>query len=205
MPTRAALLILRTTAAARLALPACIEGAVQVGAAMRIRQMANAVNLSTAAGLVLAVLSRTPVKRGTDGLIFATRYTLRLPPAGAFTVGNVVFCRADREFIDSRPELLRHEARHSTQYACCLGLPFLPLYAACAGWSWWRTGDPGSRNFFERNAGLADGGYRELPTIDRLAALRNKQCRRNLSKPGVTNKAARAGVVDQSPGRQHHA
>ena len=32
------------------------------------------------------------------------------------------------------------------------------------GWSWLRTGDRAARNFFERQAGLADGGYRDLPT-----------------------------------------
>jgi hypothetical protein len=32
-----------------------------------------------------------------------------------------------------------------------------------AAWSWVRTGDPASRNLFERAAGLADGGYRERP------------------------------------------
>ena len=135
------------------------------------RAVANAVNLSTGAGLLLAALTRTPVQRGPEGLLLGTHYKARLPLAGAFTVGNVVFYRADRNFIDSRPQLLRHEAAHATQYAWCLGLPFLPLYAACAAYSWWRTGNPGSRNFFERSAGLERGGYRELPTIGRGRAL----------------------------------
>lgn len=138
----------------------------------RIRAVANALNLSTAAGLLLAGLSRTRVERGPHGLVFGTNYQPTLPIAGAFTVGNVIFYRTDRAHIDARPDLLAHESRHSTQYAWCLGLPFLPLYAACAAYSLWRTGDPGSRNFFERNAGLALGGYRELPTIARLPGLR---------------------------------
>lgn len=137
----------------------------------RLRAIANALNLSTAAGLLLAKLSRSPVERGPHGLLLGTNYTPTLPLAGAFTVGNVIFYRAERAFIDSRPDLLAHEARHATQYAWCLGLPFLPLYFSCAAWSWWRTGDPGSRNFFERNAGLAQGGYRELPTVARLPQL----------------------------------
>ncbi|NVM99382.1 hypothetical protein [Arthrobacter sp. SDTb3-6] len=141
-------------------------------AALRARQWANMLNLSTPAGLLLAALARTRVEPGPQGLLLGTGYRPTLPLAGAFTVGSVVFYRADRAFIDSRPELLAHEAGHATQYAWCLGLPFLPLYAACAGYSWWRTGDPGSRNFFERNAGLAAGGYRQLPTIARLPALR---------------------------------
>lgn len=142
--------------------------------AERLRAVANALNLSTAAGLLLAKLSRTPVEPGPHGLLLGTNYTPTLPMAGAFTVGNVIFYRAERDFIDSRPDLMAHEAGHANQYAWCLGLPFLPLYFACAAWSWWRTGDPGSRNFFERNAGLALGGYRELPTINRLKLFKSK-------------------------------
>ena len=137
-----------------------------------LRAAANALNGSTAAGLLLAALSRTRVDKGPQGLLLGINYKPTLPFAGAFTVGNVVFYRADRAFIDSRPELLAHEAAHASQYAWCLGLPFFPLYAACAAWSLWRTGDPGSRNFFERNAGLLRGGYRELPTVARLPAIR---------------------------------
>lgn len=150
---------------------------------VRLRAAANAINLSTAAGLLLAKLTHTRVEKGPHGLIFGTNYQPRLPLAGAFTVGNVIFYRTDRVHIDARPDLLAHESRHATQYAWCLGLPFLPLYFACVAYSWWRTGDPGSRNFFERNAGLALGGYRELPTIARLPALRNQLRRLAFVKP----------------------
>jgi len=140
---------------------------------LHVRRVANALNLSTPAGLLLAALTSTPLQKGPDGLIFGTNYRPRLPVAGAFTVGNVVLFRAERPFIDSRPVLVAHESRHATQYAWCLGLPFLPLYFGCAAFSLWRCGNPGSRNFFERNAGLADGGYAELPTIHRWVQLRN--------------------------------
>lgn len=62
---------------------------------------------------------------------------------------------------DGFPGLLGHEERHSTQYALCCGIPFLPLYFAAAGWSVWRAGNPGTANPFERHAGLAAGGYPE--------------------------------------------
>lgn len=156
---------------------------------LRVRQLANALNGSTVVGLLLAALSRTPIEPGPDGLLLGTDYRPKLPLAGAFTVGNVIFYRAGRPFIDSRPDLLRHEAAHATQYAWCLGLPFLPLYAGCAAYSLWRTGDPGSRNFFERNAGLADGGYRELPTIHRMPAFRNFLRTVTLSKATGTTSA----------------
>lgn len=147
--------------------------AARLTGAERLRAVANAVNLSTGAGLLLAALSRTQLEQGPHGLILGTGYRPRLPLAGAFTVGNVIFYRAERTFIDSRAGLLEHEAGHATQYAWCLGLPFLPFYAACAAWSLWRTGDPGSRNFFERNAGLELGGYRALPTLNRLNFLKS--------------------------------
>jgi hypothetical protein len=128
-----------------------------------LRAGANLLNLSTACGVLLASATGTRLERGPQGLLLGTGYRPRLPKAGAFTVGNVVLYRADRAFIDAHPGLLSHEAAHSTQYAVCLGLPFLPLYGACAIWSQWRTGNPGSRNVFERTAGLARGGYPEPP------------------------------------------
>ena len=39
----------------------------------------------------------------------------------------------------------------------------VPLYLAAAAVSWALTGDTGSRNVFERRAGLADGGYTDKP------------------------------------------
>ena len=59
--------------------------------------------------------------------------------------------------------LFRHEARHATQYAWCGGVAMVPLYLAAAAVSWALTGDFGARNVFERQAGLADGGYTDKP------------------------------------------
>ena len=69
-----------------------------------------------------------------------------------------------------RPELLAHEERHAWQYVACLGLPFLPLYAAAMAWSQLRTGDRASRNVFERHAGLDAGGYLPRPRFVRPRA-----------------------------------
>ncbi len=129
----------------------------------RLRQIANAVNGSTLLGLILAVAARAPVSSGPDGLLLANRYRWRLPLARAFTVGNVVLFRTSRAEALADQVLLGHEARHSTQYAWCLGVPFLPLYFLAAGWSLWRTGNPGTANVFERHAGLHAGGYPENP------------------------------------------
>jgi len=132
----------------------------------RLRQIINVLNGSTLLGLLLAAGARTPVGGGPHGLLIATGYRWRLPFAGAFTVGNVVLFRAGRQGALSNPALLGHEERHSTQYAWCLGVPFLPLYFLAAAWSLWRTGNPASGNIFERHAGLQAGGYLDLHPAD---------------------------------------
>lgn len=101
---------------------------------------------------------------GPRGLLFAFGYRQRLPAAEAFTVGSVILFRQGLEDTHRFPELIGHEERHVRQYALCLGLPFLPLYALAAAYSWLRTGDPASRSLFEVRAGLAAGGYTEKPT-----------------------------------------
>jgi hypothetical protein len=123
-----------------------------------VRQVANVVNLSTPLGLALALAGRGTLRRGPDGLLLA--HAVRLPArAPAFTVGNVVLLRLDDADLARRPRLLVHEARHATQYACCVGPLMLPLYGLAAAWSWLRCRDPSSYNVFEVRAGLEDGGY----------------------------------------------
>ena len=131
-----------------------------LSARLRVRRLVNAVTLVTPLGLALARIAGCRIRRGPEGLVLALGYRWRFPDGGAFTVGNTVLFRPHTSPTD---QLLAHESRHATQYAWCLGLPFLVLYAAAAGWSQLRTGDPASRNPFERHAGLTAGGYRERP------------------------------------------
>lgn len=143
-----------------------------------MRSAFNWLNGSTLLGLGVARLSGCELHQGTQGLIFAHHYPLALPKASAFTVGNVVLFRAGPEAIAERPALIAHEARHCTQYALCLGAPFLPLYFLAAGVSCLLTGDPASRNPFERAAGLTDGGYTERPirpALRRLGRVRREE------------------------------
>jgi len=128
----------------------------------RVRWWANWINGSTAVGMAIAQLGGARVTTGPRGLYLAGGYRFGFPVAGAFTVGNVLvstgdWCQLQRE----QPQLILHEEQHSWQYVVCGGLPFLPLYGMALAWSWLRTGDFASRNVFERNAGLAMGGYRE--------------------------------------------
>ncbi|MEV7605599.1 hypothetical protein AB0N65_09185 [Paenarthrobacter sp. NPDC089322] len=125
----------------------------------RLRQIANVLNLTTPLGLVIAAASDSKVSHGPRGLLIAGDYDWKLPYAGAFTVGNVIIYRAPHGVAGRNEVLLGHEEKHSTQYAYCLGLPFLAAYGLAAGWSMLRAGNPASRNFFERQAGLSAGGY----------------------------------------------
>ena len=127
-----------------------------------MKVVGNFVNLSTVAGLLVGVVGRARFSRGPRGLFFANGYKIRFPVAGAFTVGNVVLSKHERAYFDDEA-LIRHEERHSWQYFCLIGLPLWPLYVVGVVVSWLLTGDPASRNPFERLANLKDGGYVERP------------------------------------------
>ncbi len=132
--------------------------------ALRWRSVVNLVNLSTPLGLLVAAAGRARLRPGANGLVLGEGYRLPFPVAGAFTVGNVVVTAGTFEQLQRRcPAVLKHEDRHAWQYAYCLGLPYLVAYTAAMGWSALRTGDRASANVFERQAGLAAGGYVERP------------------------------------------
>jgi hypothetical protein len=133
----------------------------------RVRQVLNAVNGSTLLGVLLGLASRSRFRPGPDGLVLAGDSRLPLRGASALTVGDVVLSHEDTRWLLAHPRLLRHEGRHSWQYAACLGLPMLPLYAVAAAWSYLRGGDFGVHNPFERLAGLEDGGYPLLSARER--------------------------------------
>jgi hypothetical protein len=132
-----------------------------------VRQVLNAVNGSTLLGVLLGLASRSRFRPGPDGLVLAGDSRLPLRGASALTVGDVVLSHEDTRWLLAHPRLLRHEGRHSWQYAACLGLPMLPLYAVAAAWSYLRGGDFGVHNPFERLAGLEDGGYPLLSARER--------------------------------------
>ena len=127
----------------------------------RVRLAVNLANGSTLAGLGLGLAGRAQLTQAQEGLLVGTGYRLPLPAVPAFTMGSVILTR--RDSLPSDTALFRHEARHSTQYACCGGLLMLPLYFAAAGVSWVLCGDVGAWNAFERRAGLVDGGYADVP------------------------------------------
>ncbi len=142
--------------------------------AYRVRLVANLLNGSTVAGILVAAAGRARLTRAGDGLVVAVRYRLPVPPAPAFCLGNVIVTRLDSHGVRAAAPLLAHEARHATQFACCGGVVMLPLYFLAAGLSWLLTGDFSSRNIFERRAGLAEGGYAERPLRPALTPRRRR-------------------------------
>jgi hypothetical protein len=139
----------------------------------RVRLAVNLLNGSTPAGLAVSLAGHARLARYPEGLLVGTGYRLPVPPAPAFTLGNVILTRQD--VLGRDTVLLRHEARHATQYAWCGGLLMLPLYFAAAGVSWLLCGDFGAWNVFERAAGLADGGYAARPLRPRLRSPRPRR------------------------------
>lgn len=129
-----------------------------------VRTALTWVNGTTLAALVLSVATRTRLVRAPGGVYLAAGYRLRVPKQSCFTVGSVIFTKRPADWLldPDREELLGHETRHVAQYAV-LGLLFFPLYAVASAYSYLLTGGYGCRNFFEKHAGLAAGGYHQLP------------------------------------------
>ena len=137
------------------------------------RTVLTAINGTTGVGLLLALATGAKVRRGRDGVLIAEGYKRRVPPATCFTVGSVILTRRSADWLlaPERDVLFGHESRHASQYAV-LGPLFWPAYWSCCGWSFALTGSYGSRNFFERHAGLHGGGYEEQPLRPWAARLR---------------------------------
>ncbi len=126
----------------------------------RVRAAVNWVNLSTPLGLLVARLGGARPVRHDRGTWLADGYRPGFPRAGAFTLGNVVISGKSRDDLLRRPALLRHEDRHCTQYAFCLGPVMLVPYVLAVAVSWVVAADHSSYNPFERLARLDEGGYR---------------------------------------------
>jgi hypothetical protein len=128
------------------------------------------VNLMTPLGLAIGKLGRAELRRGPDGLWIGTGYQRKFPFARAFTLGNVINTRYGPDFLlgAGQEPILRHESRHCVQ-AAIFGPMFLPLYGLGQAYSWALTATHGSRNPFERWAGLEDGGYDRHPLRPGLA------------------------------------
>ena len=131
---------------------------------MDLRRIGNLANLSTPLGVVIARVGGARLRRGPHGLLLAEGFRYLPRVAGAMTIGNVVLTGGRfADLVRGLPQVLDHESRHASQWLR-LGLLFLPAYLLGGAWSLLRTGDRAAGNPFERAAGLAEGGYRIVPT-----------------------------------------
>jgi hypothetical protein len=128
----------------------------------RVRQVGNLINLSTPLGLAVGFVGGATWHRGPGRTILATSVRLRLR-ARAMTIGDVILTRRSRDELLADDRLVRHELRHTVQYATCLGVVMVAAYPVAALWSWAITGSRASWNPFERLAGLDDGNYADKP------------------------------------------
>jgi len=144
-----------------------------------VRTTLTWVNGTTLLAMLLAGVARTRLRRAPGGVYIAETYSWRVPRQHCFTLGAVIFSRRPADWLLDvrREQLLAHETRHVGQYAV-LGPFFLPAYGVASAWSWLLTGAYGCRNVFERHAGLAEGGYRELPPRPWINRFRNTVRRR---------------------------
>ncbi len=152
-----------------------MDGPEGLRARDQVRRAVNVLFLATPAALLLARLGKARLRPGPHGTWVATGYRSRFPAprAPAVTIGDVVLLRLDDAALARRPRLLLHEARHSTQWACWLGLLGFPLaYAVATLWSLATVGNPALNNVFERRAGFSDGGYRPVSRGSRSRARR---------------------------------
>jgi hypothetical protein len=148
-----------------------------------VRLAGNFINLSTPVGLAVAGIGRATIRRGPRGLFLAEGYRFTFPIASGFTIGNVITTGTTWDTMLARnPDLIKHEEIHTWQYLYCLGLPYYIPYVIFMGWSVLRTGDRAARNFFERQADLASGGYIDYPVRPIGEAIRATLGRLNLTR-----------------------
>jgi hypothetical protein len=144
------------------------------------RTTLTAVNGTTLVGLLIAVGTGAKVRRAPGGIFVAEGYKAPVPKQTCFTVGSVILTRRTADWLlhEQHVDLLAHESRHAAQYAV-LGPLFWPAYWVACGYSYAMTGSYGCRNFFEKHAGLAAGGYREdLPLRPWVMRMKSRQAPR---------------------------
>lgn len=140
----------------------------RVRAVDHLRRVVNVITLATPLGLLLARVGRAHLRAGPHGTIVAAGYAWSFPAphASALTIGDVILLRLSDDELAGRPRLLLHEARHSVQWACLVGVVGFPaLYGLASLWSWLACRNAAVRNVFEVRAGLSDGGYPDAATV----------------------------------------
>ena len=140
----------------------------------RVRLAVNLLNGSTLAGLAVSLAGHARLARFPGGLLVGTGYRLPVPPAPAFTLGNVILTRHEPCWPRHRPAPARGQARHAVR------LVRRPAHAAA----------------LPRRGGGVLAAFRRLRRLERLRARRGPR-RRRLCRPAAPGPRAQRWPREQ--------
>lgn len=131
------------------------------------RQRLNRLNLSTFLGLLISKIIGGTTIQLNNGIYVNYGRKGKYNSSWAITIGDVILAKQDRECKlcksgtphDLADRILRHELKHSEQYAKFGGLIFLALYLFATIKSFIIYRNRWQGNIYEIQAGLQDGGY----------------------------------------------
>ena len=131
------------------------------------RQRLNRLNLSTPLGLLIAKIIGGTTIQLENGLYMNYGRKGKYKKAEVITVGDVLLVTFNKDCLhcqqkdlyDLSPNLLRHELKHSEQFAKFAGIIFLALYLFASIKSYIQYKNFWQGNIFEIQAGLVDGNY----------------------------------------------
>ena len=131
------------------------------------RHLINKLNLSTFLGLFLAKIFGGTTIQKENGIYLNYGRTGKYQKATIIAIGDVLLVKRDTHCkmcqqgnpYDLSDSLLRHELKHSEQYAKFGGIFFILLYSIACLKSYIIYRNMWEGNIFEIQANLQDGGY----------------------------------------------
>jgi len=131
------------------------------------RQRLNRLNLSTFLGLLISKIIGGTTIQLNNGIYINYGRKGKYNSSWAITIGDVILAKQDRHCDkcksgtphDLANRILRHELKHSEQFAKFGGVIFLALYLFATIKSFIIYRNHWQGNIYEIQAGLKDGGY----------------------------------------------
>ena len=131
------------------------------------RHKLNNINLSTFLGLLISKIIGGTTIQLDNKLYMNYGRKGKYSKAEVITIGDVLLVKFDKNCIHCQqkdlyklfPSLLRHELKHSEQFAKFGGIIFLALYLIASIKSFIIYRNVWQGNIYEIQAGLKDGGY----------------------------------------------
>lgn len=121
-----------------------------------IRRIANAP--ASGVGLIVAASNGAQCATSAGGLIVCGG-AANNPGGGGTTIGDVFVTDKSTSVVLQNPELIKHELRHSDQWAGWGPFLYPVAYGVAATYSTVTAGNYACGNYFEFDANFGDGGY----------------------------------------------